>query len=373
MSDTKVRFCVLGAGHGGTAMAAHLALKGFDVSLWNRSEARLQSIQQLGAIELLPPDDGRIEGGTGRILRASTNCEDVIADADILMVVVPATGHKNVAGQLAHCVRDDQIVVLNPGRTGGALLFRNELRKAGCTADPLIAETQTFIYASRAVGPAQAKIFALKNSVPVAALPAYRTSEVVTALRVAYPQFVPATNVLRTSLDNVAVMFHPAVMLVNAARIEDSHGDFEYYLGGVTPSVARYLEAVDDERIRVADALGIGAMRVRTWLYVSYDAAGRDLHEAVQANPGYKGIKAPQSLLHRYITEDVPTSLIPMISLGQQYGVELPTMRSIVHLCSLVIGQDFWQEGRTVEDMGVAGLTVRQLRKLVDEGELDDA
>ena len=268
MSDTKVRFCVLGAGHGGTAMAAHLALKGFDVSLWNRSEARLQSIQQLGAIELLPPDDGRIEGGTGRILRASTNCEDVIADADILMVVVPATGHKGVAGQLAHCVRDDQIVVLNPGRTGGALLFRNELRKAGCTADPLIAETQTFIYASRAVGPAQAKIFALKNSVPVAALPAYRTSEVVTALRVAYPQFVPATNVLRTSLDNVAVMFHPAVMLVNAARIEDSHGDFEYYLGGVTPSVARYLEAVDDERIRVADALGIGAMRVRTWLYV---------------------------------------------------------------------------------------------------------
>ncbi len=369
----KPKFCVLGAGHGGTAMAAHLAVMGFDVNLWNRSAGRLQPIQQLGAIELLPPDDGGLVGGMGKLCKISTDCEDVVPDADILMVVLPATGHAGVAQRVANCIRDDQMIVLNPGRTGGALAFRNALREAGCKADPLIAETQTFIYASRAVGPAQAKIFRVKNSVPVAAFPSYRTTEVVTALRHAYPQFVPEANVLRTSLDNVAVMFHPAVMLVNAARVEDTHGDFEYYLGGVTPSVAVYLEEVDNERIKVADALGCGAMRVRTWLYRSYDAAGRNLHEAVQANPGYKGIMAPQTLLHRYITEDVPTSLIPMISLGEQYGVEMPTMRSIVHLCSLLMQQDFWEMGRTVKDMGVEGLTVRQLRRLVNEGEAGDA
>ena len=57
------------------------------------------------------------------------------------------------------------------------------LRAAGCESEPLIAETQTFIYASRVVGPAQAKVFAVKNSVSVAALPAYRTGEVLRALR----------------------------------------------------------------------------------------------------------------------------------------------------------------------------------------------
>ncbi len=368
----RPRFCILGAGHGGMAMAAHLGLMGFEVNLWNRSPERLEPVQELLAIELLPPDDGQIEGGVGGLRRVSTDCAEVVPDADILMVVIPATGHEEIAHKIAPHVREKQIVVLNPGRTGGALAFRCALRAAGCESEPLVAEAQTFIYASRVVGPAQAKVFAVKNSVRVAALPAYRTGEVIKALRHAYGQFVPATNVLRTSLDNVAVMFHPAVTLVNAARIEDTHGDFEYYLQGITPSMAGYLEAVDNERIAVAEAIGIGAMRVRTWLYMTYDAAGRDLYEAVQSNPAYKGIMAPQSLAHRYILEDVPTSLIPMISLGQQYGVETPAMRSIVHLASLLVEQDFWAIGRTVEAMGIEDLTVRQLRRLVNEGEPGD-
>ncbi len=369
----RPKFCVLGAGHGGTAMAAHLALMGFEVNLWNRSPERIESIMAVGGIELLPPDDGRTEGGVGKLGYVGINCGEAIAGADILMVVVPATGHVEIAQAMAPHVREDQIVVLNPGRTGGALEFRHVLSASGCQAHPLIAETQTFIYASRVVGPAQARVFAVQNSVRMAALPGYRTAEAVKAVRVAYPQFVPASNVLRTSLDNVAVMFHPAVMLVNAARIEDTGGDFEYYLQGVTPSVANYLEAVDKERIGVADVVGIGAMPVRTWLYMSYDAAGRDLYEAVRSNPGYNGIRAPQSLAHRYLLEDVPTSLIPMISLGEQYGVETPTMRSIVHLASLLLEQDFWSIGRTVDSMGVRGLGVRELLKFVNEGEAPDA
>jgi opine dehydrogenase len=77
---------------------------------------------------------------------------------------------------------------------------------------------------------------------------------------------------------------------------------------------------------------------------------------------------APPSLAHRYVLEDVPTSLVPMVSLGAQYGVELPAMRSVIHLMSLLMGMDFWEIGRTVETMGVEGLTVRQLRRLVSEG-----
>jgi opine dehydrogenase len=369
----KPRFCVLGAGHGGTAMAAHLALKGFEVNLWNRSEDRIEEIRELGAIELLPPDDSPVEGGTGELRVVTTDCEEAVAEADVLMVVIPATGHVEVAKRLAGCLRDDHIVVLNPGRTGGAFTFRNTLRDAGCQTEPLIGETQTLIYASRVIGPAQAKIFAIKNSVRIAALPGYRTEEMLKAVRVAYPQFVPAGNCLVTSLGNVAVMFHPAVMLVNSARVEDTHGDFEYYLQGITPSVATYLEAVDDERVALSDAIGVSSRRVRSWLYTSYDAAGRDLYEAVQANLAYKGIMGPQTLAHRYLLEDVPTSLVPMISLGEQYGVEMPTMRAITHLASLLLEQDFWEIGRDVKSMGIEGLTVRQLLRLANEGEAGDA
>ena len=78
------------------------------------------------------------------------------------------------------------------------------------------------------------------------------------------------------------------------------------------------------------------------------DVTGRNLHEAVQGNSSYKGIMAPTALHHRYLREDIPCSLVPMISIGEQYGVDTPTMRSVAHLGSLLLGEDVWAEGRTV-------------------------
>lgn len=367
--DKRYRFCVMGAGHGGMAMAAHLALKGFPVTLYNRSEDRLAPVRERGVIELLSPGLDNVESGEARMDLITTDPAEALASADVVMVVVPAYGHAFIAEQCAPHLRDDHVVVLNPGRMGGALEFRRILRERGCPADPLIAETQTFIYASRVTQPAEARIFAVKNNVPIAALPGYRTSEVLKVLRAAYRQFVPGDNVLKTGLSNVAILFHPAVMLMNAARVEDTHGAFEYYLEGITPSVARVLERMDEERVALGDALGLGIRTARQWLYLAYDSAGGDLYQAVQANPGYKGIMAPITLMHRYILEDVPMTLVPMISLGQQLGVPTPVMTAVAELACALTGEDFWATGRTVESLGLAGLTVRQIRRLVMEGE----
>ena len=43
---SKYKFAVLGAGHGGTAMAGHLSLSGIDVSLYNRGEDRIRAIKE---------------------------------------------------------------------------------------------------------------------------------------------------------------------------------------------------------------------------------------------------------------------------------------------------------------------------------------
>ena len=369
MEKKKPRFCVMGAGHGGTAMAAHLALKGFEVNLYNRSEERLIPIRERGNIELLAPGLDDVQGGLGQIRVATTDAGEALSDVDIVMVVVPATAHSFMARAAAPHLCDGQIVVLHPGRTGGALEFRHLITEAGCTADVLIGEAQTFIYASRATQPAQVRIFSVKNSIPAAAIPSYRTSELITALRVAYPQFVPGDNVLKTSLNNVGVIFHPTVLVMNAGRVEDTHGDFQYYLQGITPSVAQVLEEMDRERVRLGDALGIGVMSARNWLFVAYSAAGSNLHEAIAANPGYKGIMAPPTVAHRYILEDVPTGLVPMVSLGKMLGVEMPTMEGVIQLTSCLVGRDLRAEGRTTENLGLAGLTIRQIQRLVMEGE----
>lgn len=363
------KFAVLGAGHGGTAMAGHLSLMGFDVALYNRSAERLYSIKAAGGLEILTDCADFVPHGFAELKAVTNDPKDAVTGRDIIMIVVPATAHKFIAEQIAPHVTDGQFIVLNPGRTGGALEVHRIIKNSGNKADVVVAEAQTFLYASRSQNPAQTKIFRIKNSIPVAALPAHRTPEVVNALRKAFPQFVPGDNVMKTSLDNIGAIFHPAVTVLNAARIESTNGDFDYYTEGITPTMSLILEAMDKERVKVAEELGFRAMSAREWLYIAYDAAGRTLHEAIRANRGYDGIKAPKTLYHRYISEDIPMSLVPIASLGQLIGVATPTIDTIIHLGSLLHGVDYRVEGRTARSLGLTGKTLKEIRQFILDGE----
>jgi opine dehydrogenase len=358
LEGNQPRFCVLGAGHGGMAMAAHLALLGFPVNLYNRTDARIVPVQQREGISL----SGEIEG-FGRVRLATSDIAEALADVDVLMIVVPATGHRFMAEVCAPHLRDGHVVVLNPGRTLGALEFKQILKEKGCTADVVVGETQSLLYASRAVGPGEARIFRVKNSVPLACIPAYRIPEVLKVVRQAFPQFVPGTNIFKTSFDNIGAVFHPAITILNAAWIEE-RVDFEFYMQGVSPSVCLLMEKMDEERVSVAEALGINAMSAREWLYRAYHATGKNLYEAMMDNPGYRGIAAPKTLKVRYVTEDVPMSLVPMSSLGKMLGVPTPTIDVFIHMASVIHGCDYMAEGRTVESLGISGMSVRDLRLL---------
>ncbi len=363
--DTKTRFTVIGAGHGGKAMAADLAARGFPVSLYNRTPERIGELALRGEIEL------EREDGTfchGRLALVTSDIAEALDGAEVVMVVLPASGHRDVACLCAPYLRDGQIVVLNPGRTGGALEFRQILDRMGCSADVIVAEAGTFVFASRSTGPAQARIFRRKNAVPLAALPAVRTGQVLEMVCEAYPQFIPAPNVLHTSLDNMGAMFHPALTLLNAGWIERTKGDFQFYIDGITHSTAHVLEVLDRERVTIAAALGVHTRSALRWLKDAYSAEGETLYEAIQANPGYQGIKAPRNLRHRYIFEDVPFSLVPMASLGEQFGVNTWAIDAMIRLACIVHGTNYFQRGRTVEDMGLKGLRVSEVMSYVREG-----
>jgi opine dehydrogenase len=234
-----------------------------------------------------------------------------------------------------------------------------------------VAETETFIYASRSDGPAQARIFRIKEAVPLAALPANRTQNVLDVIRQAYPEFIDGGNVLQTGLNNMGAIFHPALTILNSGWIEATHGDYQFYIDGVTPSVARVLEVLDRERVTVASALGIRARTSLEWLELAYNTTGVDLHEAIHNQPGYYGIKAPTTLNHRYIFEDVPMSLVPIASLGMRYGVSVRGMESMIKIASFIHRTDYWRRGRTVEKLGLEQWSVSELTRFVREGKVD--
>jgi len=362
-----VKFCVAGAGNGGLAMAGHLGVMGFRVSLYNRSSERLAGVRWHGGVEV----EGEVQG-FGPVEVATSDMAEALDGAAVVMVVTPATAHAGLARAMAPHLKDGQIVLLNPGRTGGALEVRQVLLEAQVQARPVVAEAQTFLYASRALNRHKAKIFKIKNEVPVATLPSYWIPDVLAVVRQAFPQFTAGGNVLATSLENIGAIFHPALTILNAGWIEETKGNFEYYLQGITPSVAKVLERIDAERLDVARAFGVRSVSAREWLYLSYDSPGRDLYEAIQHTTAYRGIKAPPSIDHRYIWEDIPMSLVPIVSLGALRGVPTPTTDMIIRLGSLLHDRDYAAEGRTAARLGLEGLSLREIHRIVaDADQLD--
>ena len=360
------RFAIIGAGNGGRAMAAHLALMGLDVTLYNRPYSHIEIIARRGGIDLESYEGG--PHGFGKLHTITDDMETAVKGAQVIMVVLPSSAHAEIAQKMACHLKDGQTIILHPGRTLGAIEFDVVLRRSGCNVDVNVAEAETFIYASRADGPAQARIFRIKEAVPLAALPATRTPLVLEQIQVAFPQYIDGINVLQTGLNNMGAIFHPALTILNAGWIEATHGDFQFYIDGVTPSVARVLETLDRERVTVASAMGIRARTALEWLQLAYNVTGDNLHDRIHNQSGYYGIKAPATLNHRYIFEDIPMSLVPIAALGERYGVSVNGINSVIRLACILHRTDYWRRGRTLDKLGIKDLSVSELTTYVTTG-----
>lgn len=369
MNTKKTKYTVIGAGNGGKAMAAYMALKGFSVTLYNRTPEHVEAIKKRGGITLEGQDiDAK---GFGELAYVTSDIQEALRRSRVVMVVVPATAHADVARIAAPHLQDGQIVILNPGRTLGSLEFRKVLRDTGCKAKVVVAEAQTFVYASRSDGPAQARVFRVKDAVPLAALPASDTPKALKAVKPVYPQFIDGGHVLDVGVNNIGAIFHPTIMLCNVGWTEGTGGSFEFYLDGVTPTVARIMEAIDRERVKVGEALGAKVISAREWLNLAYNSRGENLYETIHNQPGYRGINAPPTMQHRYITEDVPMSLVPLAALGRRFGIPVRGMESLIRLAIIAHGTDYWARGRTPEKLGIEDLSVEQLQRYVREGDID--
>jgi opine dehydrogenase len=360
------KFAVIGAGNGGKAMAAHLALMGHRVLLFNRTESKIETIRELGGIQLRSFEGG--PHGFGKLEHVSSDYGEVVPKVDVIMVVVPSSAHADVATKIGPFLKNRQIIILHPGRTGGAIQFCKVLRDLKVKAEVTVAETETFIYASRSEGPAEARIFRIKDAVPIAALPASSTKKVLSVLKPVFPQFIDGIDVLHTGLNNMGGIFHPALTILNAGWIERTGGEFQFYIDGVTKSTARILEVLDRERVTIAASLGIRARSALEWLQISYNVHGETLREAIHDQEGYYGIMAPKSISHRYIFEDIPMSLVPMASFAQRYGVSVRGIESIIRLACFIHRTDFWDRGRTLEGLGIDNMSVGELKEFVRNG-----
>jgi len=151
-------------------------------------------------------------------------------------------------------------------------------------------------------------------------------------------------------------MFHPCVLLFNAATIE--RNSVFWFYRDMTPKIADFIEKFDRERLAVGKAYGVDLLTVNEWISYAYpDIEGDTLCEKMKNNPAYHDIKSPSTIFTRQLTEDIPTGVLPIMELGEVARVPVPLMRSMVEICGNLLDIDFREKGRTLEHLGLSGKT----------------
>lgn len=135
---------IVGGGNGAFIAAAHLALKGFRVNLFEAPELRksIEGVMESKTITLTTRKNPGFDGGVARMGKVTTDPEEAVSDAQVVFVTVPAFGQKRMAELLADFVRPDQAVVLQPGNFGGSLEFAQVMLGRGKTRLPILMEFQ---------------------------------------------------------------------------------------------------------------------------------------------------------------------------------------------------------------------------------------
>lgn len=335
-----MKVAVIGAGNGGQTFAAYFTHMGCEVSLYNRNPEVLYEIEKNKGIELIGIYDFK-----EKISFMSSYIVDVIKDAELIMVATPANAHLEIAEQIAPFLKDDQMIVLNPGRTLGTYAFYNTLMKNGLNAKIILAETDTLVYTCRMIRNGLIRVFSLKKELFVAAHDAKDTEKVCEILSKFYKVVKPADSILNTGLSNLGVIFHPVPVILNIARIE-SKATFSHYKQGISPAVAAFLEKIDSERVNIGKSLGVEIDPALKWLERIYRTEGDTLYEALQNNHAYSEVLAPTTIHNRYIYEDITTGLVPLSILAKKLGLSNDAMDCIINLATLLYNYDFQKNGR---------------------------
>jgi opine dehydrogenase len=364
---SKPRIAVLGAGNAGHAHAAHLSMRGFDVSLvgWTEDEETLlKPIRQRGGIEAA--EGGTITGfGKLNPENVTVSVRDGVKGRDIIILVVPAYGQKYFLEKLTDCIEDGQVIGIIPDHFG-TLLFNKMLKDKGVKKDVHVFGSQSMVYGARLMGPAKVFIGAFKDRLLSASLPASATRKALAKFREIYPQYVPGKNLIEVNLANPYIYIIPFLCLANMARV-GLKKEFQIYIE-TTPEMARIIEDGDREREELCKAFGVDlppAVDMIKTMYSSAKLKGKDVHELFTMNPTFFFPKGPTTLEDRFILEPVPYALVPLISFCEELGIKCPTAKAITHLLGIALGRDFFREGVTAEKLGLKGLSPKEIIRLV--------
>jgi opine dehydrogenase len=357
-----MRIAILGGGHGCYAAAADLSEAGHEVRLWRRDAAALAPLIDAGSIVLKDASGTR----DVKIALATADIGTALRGAELIVIPTPATAQAAIASAMAPHLVDGHVVFLAPG-TFGSFTMARSVRAASSRADAAWAETGTLPYLARKHGAREVNVTVRAVRLPTGVYPARETERAIATIRRAYPSVHACGDALSGALMNAGPIIHPPLMVMNAAPLQHFE-KWDIHTEGTQSAVRAVTDRLDLERIAIREALGYGAPHYPLadhynndrWMY-------GDAHKKLQKSGDWR--EHIDLHTHRYIGEDTELGLAFLASVARWAGVDAPIAQGLLAIVGGFLGRDLRSGARTLDGLGLAGLSRVQMQRLLHDGE----
>ncbi len=355
-----MRVAILGAGSIALGNAALLASLGHEPVLWSpsgesgKSLARGEPLQASGALTGEFPVD------------VAKSIRDAVAEADTVLVALPANGHRLAMDAAAPYLSATQSVVISSHTSFSGLYMAKKLAERGL--DIPVVVWGTTVTTGRRSGETGVNISSIRAKVDIATIPASKSEQGLKLCQALFgDRFVERPDALAISLSNLNPQNHLGIALCNFTRME--HGEAWGQNDNITDSVGRLLEALDRERLAIAETAGYQVRTIREHFSLSFHVEPGPVGEMARmlAARGNSG-QGPSTIDTRYVLEDVPFGLYPTVLLGRLTGRPATLHQAGIDTFSALYGRDFAAENNLLGEIGFETMSLPQLKALVQDG-----
>ncbi|MBP1883898.1 NAD/NADP-dependent octopine/nopaline dehydrogenase family protein [Sinorhizobium mexicanum] len=354
-----MRIGILGAGAIACGMAAFLAKAGHQPILWSPS----------GALRKLA--EGACLTATGAVefsgsVAAASDCAEAVVGADAIIVALPANGHRLVFDAAVPHLKSGQPVIISSHSSFGALYLSKRLADRGIRL-PIIVWGTTLLTGRQQSDGVSVSVNTIRQKIDVATLPKSAAVDGKALCTELFGErFVERDGLLAIALSNLNPQNHLGIALLNLTRMEKGErwGQGEY----VTPAVGQLIEALDLERLRIAESFGLSVRTVREHFSLSFHVPMSSVSEMnQQMHREGRGGFGPATADSRYIYEDVPFGLVPTSLLGRIAGSPALLHEAGTSLFSAAMGRNLVADNDLLPDLALDELSPTALTALCEE------
>lgn len=356
---------IIGCGHGGQALAAHLSLTQHQITLYADGA-------HPGFIDGISDNVINLEGkvqGEARVACLTKDIAVALRDAEVIYISLPTDAHLIQFRKMLPWLKKGQVVITLAGNFS-SLYFYRELIQAGRQDEIYLADIASLPYACRTLEAGKINIIDIKRVIDIAAMPSQHTGMIINKIRGHFPTELSASeNLLELGLNITSALSHPAITLMNAGRIGKGEDEFYFYKQGVSREIANVIELLDNERREIGRLLGFSLPGYLDIMDKFYAVKYPSYYDFFTRSPVHNQQKlCPASVSNRYLSQDVPYVMVPWYSLGLHLGRESPMMRSIIDLSSVLNDTCYHRDGRRLADDFFCNMSIPETEKYMLTG-----